>query len=57
MQDRHFPGAIAGRYRLTGMVSPSKACTFSIETVTGAELRVDGGLLAGVALRAPGEEG
>jgi NAD(P)-dependent dehydrogenase (short-subunit alcohol dehydrogenase family) len=25
--------------------------------VTGAELRVDGGLLAGVALRAPGEEG
>jgi len=25
--------------------------------VTGAEIRVDGGLLAGVALRAPGEEG
>ena len=25
--------------------------------VTGADLRVDGGLLAGVALRAPGEEG
>ena len=25
--------------------------------VTGAELRVDGGLLAGLALRAPGEEG
>ena len=25
--------------------------------VTGAEIRVDGGLLAGVALRAPGEKG
>jgi NAD(P)-dependent dehydrogenase (short-subunit alcohol dehydrogenase family) len=37
------------------------ACVFLVSPlasyVTGAELRVDGGLLAGVALSAPGEEG
>ena len=37
------------------------ACVFLVSPlasyVTGAELRVDGGLLAGLALRAPGEEG